>query len=229
MENVYGGTIGGFVTTAADVKCLSTMQEVYNGMRLDYKDSPFYVDGAGYGVVRYYSSSTDKLSIPYAAVLGGSPGVSREWPWGGAGFITSTLGAGGYPEYFTEGYNTPDEGAEIYEVTPEGREMLRSVFRDGKWTTYENPDIPTSPIYKSIAKDIKNVRNGLCSVAGKMAYVKTVAYYKGYDFIVRGEVDGKSHLTTTTKYDLPEIYTVEKGIWGVKVDSSEVTYKEVIY
>ncbi len=230
MNNIYGGTIGGFITTAADVKQLSTMQEVYDGLRLDYEGSTFFVNGAGYGVIRYYSNSADKLSIPYADALGGNQQSSWEWPWGGAGFTTSTLGYGGYPEYFAEGYDVPEEGAEIYEVTPEGREMLRSVFNDGQWETYENPDIPLPPTYKAkTTQSNDKVRNGMHLVRGKMTYIKTVAQYKNYDFIVRGEVDGKMHLTTTKKYNLPELYVVEKGIWGVIADKEAVTYIKEVY
>ena len=226
MDNLYNGTIGGFVTTAADVKYLSTMSQIYNGLRLDYDGSKFFENGAGYAVIRYYSKSTNKLTIPYAAVLGGDPNPSWEWPWGGAGFTTSNLSDGGYPEYFTAGYSTPNEGAELYEVTPEGREMLRSVFTDGEWETFENPDLmgPISDYNGSVIPNKKNnVRNGMYSVAGKMAYIQTKAIYKGCEFTVRGEVNGELHLTTTTKYNMPELYLVEKGIWGVIANPTEVS------
>lgn len=231
MENLYEGAIGGFVVSAADVKYLSTMRQVYNGLRLDYEDSKFSENGAGYAVIRYYSNSTDKLSIPYAKALGGNPNSSWEWPWGGAGFTTSTLGDGGYPEYFTQGYSVPNHGAELYEVTPEGREMLRSVFTDGQWKTFENPDL-LGPIlnYEGdvIPRKIINIRNGMHAVEGKMTYVQTTAIYKGCEFTVRGEVQGQLHLTTITKYNMPEIYKVEKGIWGVIVSADQVSeLKEV--
>lgn len=139
MDNVGGGVIGGFMTVAADTKNLVTLEEVYNGLRLDYTDSEFVIDGGGYGVLRFFLEQANELYIPYDYNMGGVPHDSWAWPWGGGGFTTSIIGDGGYPEYVIDNYYTPIEGSELYEVTPEGREILRSTFTNGKWTTYENP------------------------------------------------------------------------------------------
>ncbi|MGM9758836.1 MAG: hypothetical protein ACI30I_01805 [Parabacteroides sp.] len=48
-----------------------------------------------------------------------------------------------------DGYYAPREGAEIYEVTPQGREMLRAVYREGRWQTFESPLYPVPATTKS--------------------------------------------------------------------------------
>jgi hypothetical protein len=205
MNNKYGGTVGGFVSEAADVKELSTMYDVFWGMRLDYEGTYFKEDGAGYAVIRFYSRHVDKMLIPYVKELGGTQ--EHAWPNGGGGFTTSTLGDGGYPEWRFDGYFAPEEGAELYEVTPQGREMLRSVYKEGRWQTFESgyyPQVRTVP-----------------AQAGH-AYEGVWATYQGHRFMLRGEENGRYLLTTYEGIALPGSFTVEKGVRGVWVASGEV-------
>lgn len=206
MNNKYGGTIGGFVCEAADVKNLATMEQIYNGMRLDYEGTKFSATGAGYAVIRFCSPSVDKLYIPYAPELGGT--YAHSWPNGGGGFTTSTLGDGGYPEWTFAGYFAPAEGAELYEVTPQGRELLRSVYKDGRWQTYESIYY-AEPQTKATTADA--------------APVPVTAEYQGHTFYVRGEADGKYLLTTFTPNLIPGLHVVERGVYGIEVPTSEVT------
>jgi len=130
-ENRFGGGVGGFVSCAADTKDLNTMFEIYYGLRMDYSGTSLRPDGEGYAVIRFYSSYTDSLYIPFCKELGGPQ--KNMWPCTGGGFTGSSLGAGGIPEYVFNGYYKPREGAEIYYVDTYGKETLSSVFKDGKW------------------------------------------------------------------------------------------------
>ena len=78
MNNTYGGTVGGFVSSAGDVKSLKTLSDVYYGMRLDYKGTKFSPMGGGYAVLRFTSNLTTKLSIPYCKEMGGTR--THSWP-----------------------------------------------------------------------------------------------------------------------------------------------------
>ena len=127
MNNTYGGTVGGFVSVAADLKNISSMHDVYWGLRLDYPGTKFLQDGAGYAVIRFTSSQTSHLTVPYCTEMGGTK--THAWPNTGGGFTSSTLGDGGIPEYTFDNYYAPNQGAEIYEVTPLGNEILRSIYR----------------------------------------------------------------------------------------------------
>ena len=201
MDNVYGGTIGGFVCEAADVKTLKTMHDIYWGLRLDYEGTKFKENGAGYAVIRFYSESTSSLNIPYVEELGGTQ--SHSWPNGGGGFTTSTLGEGGYPEWTFNGYYAPKEGAELYEVTPMGREILRSVYTAGKWQTYEGTSTTTSRQYSS-------------------ASLPRWCEYQGHSFMIRGEHKGVYQLATYHKIPLEGLETLEKGVYGIKVPVEKV-------
>lgn len=209
MNNIYGGTIGGFVAEAADVKSLHTMYDVYWGLRLDYEGTKFKEDGAGYAVIRFYSDAASLMKIPYSPELGGTQ--EHAWPNGGGGFTTSKLGYGGYPEWVMNGYVAPKEGAELYEITPLGREILRSVFREGRWQTFESDYYPR-PETRVTGKSVV-VRNGVFD--NKL--VTTLGDYHGFTFVVRGLVNGEYHLTSTLPLPVPGISTIEKGIYGVNV------------
>ena len=41
-------------------------------------------------------------------------------------FTSSTLGNGGFPEYTFDSYYAPNQGGELYEVTPAGSENTQS-------------------------------------------------------------------------------------------------------
>lgn len=131
-NNVKGGVVGGFIAVAADVKSLKSLEDVYNGLRLDYSGTAFSLEDEGYAVIRFYSSHTDSLYIPFGPELGGPQ--EHAWPNTGGGFTSSSLGKGGFPEWvFTTKY-LPKEGAEIYWVDADGKkETLSSVFENGKW------------------------------------------------------------------------------------------------
>ena len=201
MDNVYGGTIGGFVCEAADVKSLRTMHDIYWGLRLDYEGTKFKEKGEGYAVIRFHSEFTANLNIPYAMELGGTQ--PHSWPNGGGGFITSTLGEGGYPEWTFDGYYVPNEGAELYEVTPLGREILRSVYTGGRWQTYEGEEPTDSRRAISVS-------------------LPRTCMYQGYTFMIRGERDGFYQLATYQRLPLEGLEILEKGVYGMEVAIDDI-------
>lgn len=212
MENIYGGTIGGFVSIAGDVKSLRTMYQVYWGLRLDYTGSEFSEDGAGYAVIRFYSDHIDNLAIPYSPEMGGE--VTDPEPFGGGGFTTSTLGYGGFPEFKFDGYYPPIEGAELYVATPYGNLILRSVYTQGAWHTYEGEEITSSKAY-GIKPESAEYQTS------SPAYL----LYKGEKLQVRGEHNGKVHLFTYDK-DVAErlgMEQYEKGVYRIIADKRETT------
>lgn len=170
---------------------------------------------AGYAVIRFYSDAAPLMKIPYSPELGGTQ--EHAWPNGGGGFTTSKLGYGGYPEWVMNGYAAPKEGAELYEITPLGREILRSVFSEGKWQTFESEYYP-SPETRNVVPEVL-VRNGLYN----NKFITTYGDYHGFTFVVRGYVNGEYHLTSTKPLPVPGIKVIEKGVYGVNVLQEEVS------
>ena len=119
LDGTYN-TVGGFVTTAKDAKHLSTFDDVYYGMRLDYNGTPFNLSDGSYGVIRY-KTITPNATVPKL------PNVSDPPPFTGNGFTGGTNGKLGVPEWKTP-YNIPVDGAELWEVSSDGTETLKAVF-----------------------------------------------------------------------------------------------------
>jgi hypothetical protein len=246
MNNTYGGTVGGFVSAAGDVKMLKTLYEIYYGTRLDYPGTKFRPDGAGYAVIRYTSNATEHLLIPYCVEMGGTR--SHAWPNTGGGFTASTLGDGGFPEYVFSGYYAPNQGGEIYEVTPAGNEILRSTYNGTGWVTVE-PETKGTPVVQ-----VKNpIRNGMYTrwktgeyypVSGlpggrwviktdletfsiqpeSLVSIQTFGNYRGYTFLIRG-YDGENYYLVNTDPEIRNelsLEVIEKGIYGLRVPVSEV-------
>lgn len=213
MNNTYGGTVGGFVSVAADMKQIATMYDTYWALRLDYTGTKFKPDGAGYAVIRFLSPAAATLTIPFCAELGGTQ--PHALPNTGGGFTGSKLADGGLPEYIFAGYSAPREGAEIYEVTPEGRELLRSKYTAARgWTTNEiGMPAPTTKATEN------QVRNGVYPSASKsgQVLVTTYALYQGNRYIVWGRSNDTYRLTTQTPYDNVPLEVEEKGIWAISV------------
>jgi len=250
MNNTFGGTIGGFVSSAGDVKNLTKLCDVYNGLRLDYPGTMFSPEGGGYAVLRFTSNVTANLSIPYCEEMGGIK--SYTWPTTGGGFTSSTLGDGGFPEYSFTGYYAPNQGAELYEITPAGNEILRAHFNGTQWiviepevritkstatpVTVENPirngiyaRMPDGEIYPAIALrggKWQIQRDNRTEIAGinDLISITTFADYMGFIFHVRG-CDGEYYYLTTTDIETQRslsLNSTEKGIYGTKVPIAQV-------
>lgn len=227
INNTYGGTIGGFVSVAGDMKKIANMFDTYWGLRLDYSGTKFKPDGPGYGIIRFFSPAAKVLTIPFCKELGGDQ--PHAWPNTGGGFTSSKLEQGGLPEYSFVGYSVPSDGAEIYEVSPEGREILRSVYTQAAgWKSAE---------IGSPAPDTKGqvnvVRNGVYqseTKSNEKVFVTTYARYNGNAYIARNTKDNQYRLTTQTMYDNVNLEVEEKGIWGITVagDAVEDVWEEVM-
>lgn len=253
MNNTYGGTVGGFVCVAADAKSLSTMHDVYWGLRLDYPGTKFLPEGAGYAVLRFTSNSTDMLNIPYCVEMGGTN--AHAWPNTGGGFTSSTFGNGGVPEYTFSNYFAPNQGSELYEVTTLGSEILRATFEGTKWVTTE----PSTNASKSAAVMENPVRNGLYGLS-ENGYYPLLSYqggkvkiqivegdvreYSGTEFYISSQADylGKKCRVWNGDADnyfltfvgdeesrLPGFEVVEKNVFGKSVHIREISnFREVI-
>ncbi|MDD4847251.1 MAG: hypothetical protein PHR53_00575 [Bacteroidales bacterium] len=241
VSNKYGGTVGGFISVAGDVKSLHTLRDVYWGLRLDYPGTYWDTTGPGYAVIRFTSNCVSTLYIPYSPEMGGD--YPHSWPNTGGGFTASTLGNGGFPEYVFSGYHAPNEGGEIYQISSDGSETLVATFTDNQWvkigeteksafknpvrngifarhqgnlyatTTLENGD------YKIIDQNI-NIHEVTSFVE-----IATFAEYQGATFYVRG-CDGSNYFLTTTDTEIQRkmnLKPIEKGIYEIIVPMQEVT------
>jgi hypothetical protein len=121
----YRNQVGGYITTAKDAKHLNSFDEIYYGMRLDYSGTKFSLNDGSCGIIRYKVSSVNSIEIPKSPANGGN--ISDPLPFTGHGFTSAENGLLGVPEWKSD-YLTPNEGAEIYEVFSDGREILRATF-----------------------------------------------------------------------------------------------------
>ena len=124
-------TIGGFVTRASDAKHLKTYDDLYFGLRLDYindggKLMNFVEDGSC-GVIRFKTESTSELFIPREELLD-----NNKYPYTGHGFTSGKQGRIGVPEFKFRNkfYAELNDGAELYEVFSDGREILKAIFSE---------------------------------------------------------------------------------------------------
>jgi hypothetical protein len=130
--------VGRFIAVAADVKNLTTLNMVVQGMRLDYANSPFLNESkADYAVIRFTLPNVANVRIPCKNCTADARYEPKtdSLPFVGTGFTASTLRVGGFPEYvIVGGYPLPNDGAEIYIVDARtGIERRVLVLRAGKW------------------------------------------------------------------------------------------------
>lgn len=240
VSNKYGGTVGGFVSVAGDVKSLHTLRDMYWGLRFDYPGTYWDTTGSGYAVIRFTCNCINSLTIPYSPEMGGT--YEHSWPNTGGGFSASTLGNGGIPEYRFDGYHAPNEGSEIYSVTPDGTETLVARFIDNQWESIDNTAKSdfVNPVRNGVYARVQgklyataSLQNGDYKVINKnisnqeieeLVVVKTFANYHGATFYVRG-CDGINYYLTTTQESLQQklnLRMVEKGVFGITVPMNEI-------
>jgi hypothetical protein len=130
----YRKKVGGYITTAKDAKHLTTFDEIYKGMRLDYSGTKFSLNDGSCGVIRYKTSDISSIVVPRSPANGGN--ISDPMPFTGHGFTSAENGLLGVPEWKSD-YLTPNEGAELWEVFSDGTEILRATF-----STAQNKFIP---------------------------------------------------------------------------------------
>lgn len=131
-------SVRGAVTTADDVSHLTTPQQIHDGLRLDYSNSPFSPDDAGTHVIRFQTDNP-AFEVPRHSDLGGS-GRFDSWgdPFTGNGFTRSADDI--IPEYAVSepGGVRMNDGAEMWEVTDTGTQRLVAVLRGNEWIPQGN-------------------------------------------------------------------------------------------
>lgn len=134
-----GKTVGGYMTTVRDAAHLKTYQEVFDGMRLDYKGSEFVKsDATGYIVIEFFSEDIAFLEIPRNYDNGGtindpnnpSPHNKNEAPFTGQGFTSGDYGILGVPELKAEYPNALriNDGGKMFFVNGEGSKVLIGIY-----------------------------------------------------------------------------------------------------
>ena len=127
-------TIRGFVTRASDAKHLKTYEDLYFGLRLDYVNNAGrlvnFVEDGSCGVIRFKSKSLNQITLPGKNFL-----ENNRYPYTAHGFTSGNQGRLGVPEWHLgNGIDViPEEGAELWEVFTNGREVLRAIYEEGKF------------------------------------------------------------------------------------------------
>lgn len=130
--------VGGAVTVADDTAHLGTPAEIYDGLRLDYTDSPFERYDPGTHVIRFQADpeSPGSYEVPRNSDMGGSNAYdSWDDPFTGNGFTKSRDDI--VPEYFAKN-TTMREGAEMWEVLDDGTQRLVAVLKGRHWIPQGN-------------------------------------------------------------------------------------------
>jgi hypothetical protein len=130
--------VGGAVTFADDTAHLSTPGKIYDGLRLDYSNSPFASYDPGTHLIRLQAdpSSPGFYEVPRNSDMGGD-GTYDTWddPFTGSGFTKSVDDV--IPEYIAEKITMRD-GAEMWEVLEDGTQRLVAVLKGKVWIPQGN-------------------------------------------------------------------------------------------
>lgn len=125
INGAKGTNVSGYVTKAADAKHLETFEDLYNGLRLDYTGTEFFIGDGSCGVLRFTSSNTKSAVIP----AGGSY-AKYEYPFTAHGFTAGKSERLGAPEWHLPNNIEMEEGAELWEILNDGSEILRGRIVD---------------------------------------------------------------------------------------------------
>jgi len=117
----------GFISICADVKQYKNMHDHYYGLRLDYDGTYFKPDEKSYAVIRFKAANIAKAIIPKSEANGGT--FKDPYPFGGAGFTTGTNGYWGSPEWVMPEFTVLNDGAQLFELFPDGTEVLKAIYR----------------------------------------------------------------------------------------------------
>lgn len=117
----------GFISICADVKQYDSIQEFFNGLRLDYAGTYFKPDEGSYAVIRFKAANIEKAFVPKLVMNGGT--FQDPYPFGGAGFTTGTGGTWGSPEWVMPEFTVLYDGAQLFEIFQDGTEVLRGVYK----------------------------------------------------------------------------------------------------
>ena len=136
--------VRGSVTRADDTSQLTTPAQIHDGLRLDYDNTPFRPDDDSTHLIRF-TTDDPRFESPLRSEMGQTTHGSYDgWsdPFTGNGFTKA--GDDIIPEY----QSYPDaagnagvpmrDGAEMWEVLPDGSQRLTAVLRDGEWVPQGN-------------------------------------------------------------------------------------------
>jgi hypothetical protein len=136
--------VRGSVTRADDTSQLTTPGQIHDGLRLDYDGTTFRPDDDSTHLIRF-ATDDPRFESPLRSEMGQTTQGSYDgWkdPFTGNGFTKS--GDDIIPEY----QSYPDaagnagvpmrDGAEMWEVLPDGNQRLTAVLRDGEWIPQGN-------------------------------------------------------------------------------------------
>jgi hypothetical protein len=147
-------TLGGSVTRAEDTAHLGTPRELHDGLRLDYKIDRQMPDGTTIPKDDYqyrphdesmrvlrFTSEADNFVVPRNSDMPSGASRFDGWddPFTGNGFTKADDDI--VPEFQVDGGIRMQEGAEIWEVLPDGTQRLEAVLRREGW-------IPVGPEVK---------------------------------------------------------------------------------
>ncbi len=131
IEKYMDGTytqVGGFVSKAEDVSQLSKYDDIYDSLRLDYPNTAYHPNGDdSLAVIKYKTSDVLKIEIPYGKDMGGT--LTEVAPFTGNGFTKATNGQI-IPEYKCIDYLDVEDGAQLFEISKDGTEILRAVYSE---------------------------------------------------------------------------------------------------
>ncbi len=130
-------SIAGFIARASDTVQLRSTHDLFEGLRLDYTlddGSMQFAPDRPMSVIRFTAEQLDP-EVPRSTSFGGSAGYdTTSPPFTGNGFTGSSREV--VPE-FRVGGTRMDDGAEMWEVVPDGSQRLTAVLEDGTWVKVE--------------------------------------------------------------------------------------------
>lgn len=116
----------GFVYVCADVKHLTTVKELYEGLALNYEGSLFSAEDPSIAVIRFQADNIDTAIIPRSVSNNGT--FTDGLPFGGTGFSTGSVTTLGVPEWVLPDFAVLSDGAQLIEITQDGTETLRGTY-----------------------------------------------------------------------------------------------------
>ena len=121
-------TIGGFVAKNADVGDLDTVDDLVEGLRLDY-DGGFSGE-TEVGIIEFPIPQGSSAEIPYSTSMGGS--LATDYPFSGNGFAATRKGKV-VPEFRIGTDIDIPEGTKIYHLDDAGNRVLQGTYQNGAW------------------------------------------------------------------------------------------------
>ena len=117
-----------YPSVALKVECatkhLKSFEDYYYGLRLDYIDTKFHISENSCGVIRFKSKDIpENIVIPKG-------GTFDDWdyPFTATGFTSGNRDKLGVPEWNLLRRVKFNEGDEIWEVSNDGKEILRAIY-----------------------------------------------------------------------------------------------------